>query len=413
MQRVIATDTVSVGSGDAPPGSGTPGEFTSGNPGVTPPTVLPGWWLNLLQKEVVNIPLAVGMTLDKASSTQLYQGILALRHQVDTGSVNALAVTPAAPAGLPADTGLPDGFEISIVPAFTSTTTTPTFAWNGGTPRTIVYPDASALGVGDIPAGLPVSLKKTGGGTPVWWLTGVALSAHRKTIVQLSAAFTNLTGSSAGSVKTASWTADQVVAAASLGGTPFFGSSLTFNFNGATNGANGMAGVQSFPAAAQLDIYAIYNPTTNTWACLGNAIGAVGAKICPVTMPAGYVASILIGSFITSGSNFVSFSQIANGIYIQAVQVVTGRSVSGLTATSISTVVPTNAKACSGYMITTGSNTSGALSDAAGNGAQGFASGSGGVVEDCFSNVPVANQTIYTTVTGSAAINVDISGYLI
>jgi hypothetical protein len=75
MDRLIATGTVAVGSGDTAPVTGTPGEATNGVPGVTPATQWPAYQLNAIQAELVNAILAAGLTLDRTNNAQLLAAI--------------------------------------------------------------------------------------------------------------------------------------------------------------------------------------------------------------------------------------------------------------------------------------------------------------------------------------------------
>lgn len=55
------------------------GYFTDGDPaGDIPATIVPAWWLNQFQDEVIEVIDQAGITLDKADNTQLYDAIIAL-----------------------------------------------------------------------------------------------------------------------------------------------------------------------------------------------------------------------------------------------------------------------------------------------------------------------------------------------
>ncbi len=76
MDRLIAPNTVATGSGDAPPGTGTPGEATDGNIGSgIAPTVFPAYAWNAMQREMVAAIQDAGITLDRSDTTQLRQAI--------------------------------------------------------------------------------------------------------------------------------------------------------------------------------------------------------------------------------------------------------------------------------------------------------------------------------------------------
>lgn len=76
MDRLIAANSVAVGSGDTAPVSGTPGEATDGNPGTgVPATIWPAYVFNAIQAELVALLLAAGITLDRNTLTQIRQAI--------------------------------------------------------------------------------------------------------------------------------------------------------------------------------------------------------------------------------------------------------------------------------------------------------------------------------------------------
>jgi hypothetical protein len=158
-----------------PAALGTEGFFGGGNPGAGQlATQVTADWLNTVQNNMVVLNRVVGATDSKTDYTQLYQAVLSCARLVDTGAVNALAGAPSVGsfAALPALSAIPDGFTVRVVPAFANTSTTPGFAFNGGSPVTITTPLGAPLGVGDVQAGVPVALMKAGGASPTWWLLG-------------------------------------------------------------------------------------------------------------------------------------------------------------------------------------------------------------------------------------------------
>jgi hypothetical protein len=54
-----------------PEAAGTPGYFTEGNPGVTPPTLVRASFLNMLQEEFIAVCVAAGITPSKTTYNQL------------------------------------------------------------------------------------------------------------------------------------------------------------------------------------------------------------------------------------------------------------------------------------------------------------------------------------------------------
>lgn len=79
MNRVKATASVAIGARDIAPVSGTPQYFTNGNPATpTPATVVPGYFLNMVQDELLAVITAAGLTPDDANWGQLLQAIQGL-----------------------------------------------------------------------------------------------------------------------------------------------------------------------------------------------------------------------------------------------------------------------------------------------------------------------------------------------
>lgn len=161
----------------------------------------------------------------------------------------------------------------------------------------------------------------------------------------------NLKGS-APTATTGSWTVDQITVATALGGTSYVGTSKTFSFNGATVGANGMdTGVM--PTSGDLAIYAIYNPSSDTWACLGTVTGH-GAIYSGGNFPSGYTASALLWAGVTNSSaQFSGFYQTDDLIAFAPVNIFNNATSSGWAAQSLSVAVPAAAKTVSGLLGTT------------------------------------------------------------
>ena len=156
-----------------------------------------------------------------------------------------------------------------------------------------------------------------------------------------------LLGNAPGGTRTGVWTVGQFVAYTALSGTSYFGSNLTLSFNGATTGANGMdAGAP--PTSSTLYIYAIFDPTSMTWATLGTTSGSGSYTYTGSMMPAGYTASGLIWAGITDGSgNIQKFYQYQNQIDIVRQTAVSNSAPTGsapYSSVSISGIVPVNAQ---------------------------------------------------------------------
>lgn len=143
---------------------------------------------------------------------------------------------------------------------------------------------------------------------------------------------------------TATVTYDEVVAKTGLGGASYLGASGSFTINFATTGANGLdAG--SLSASTFYYIYAIYKPSTNTWAALGSTSSS------SPTLPTGYTVSALIGVMLTDGSSHLLVTtQYDREVWYQSA-ITAGSNIanqSSLTSQSISGAVPALAKTCSG-----------------------------------------------------------------
>lgn len=151
MDYTIASGVTAIDSGDTPPVSGTPGEFTEGNPATsTPATRLPAYQMNALVREIRNAIVAAGLTPDRTNTGQLaaaIQKFVQSSYAADTGTVNALVVTLA-----PAPTALTDGLKVRIKAA--NTVTGPaTLNLNGLGAKAITISGGTALAGGEIVAG--------------------------------------------------------------------------------------------------------------------------------------------------------------------------------------------------------------------------------------------------------------------
>lgn len=323
MDYTIAPNVTAIGAGDTAPATGTKGEFTSGNATTnTPATVLPGYQMNALVEENINVIVAAGLTPSSTNNAQLLQAV----------------------KGLAGVVGSMRNAKMSI-------------------------PSASA---------------------------------------------------------SATFTADEIVLETALGGWPFRLANFNQSINLATTGAGGMD-VGAAPVSGYVALYAIYNPTSGAAALL--ATNATSTKASSVyaggAMPAGYTASALVSVWPTTSTGLFSAGyQHDRTILVQNITALTtSAAVGSLTSLSITSCIPLNAIAASGYVnITTASSTSvGAQIAAAANGLGVQLVQLGGVAGDVaqivgnFRTGIITPQTIFYTFlnTGGSAssLNIQISSY--
>jgi hypothetical protein len=88
MQRII--DTTAVATLPATPAlTGTAGYFTEGNPGTQPATLLRGWWVNMVQEELISILTAAGIAQD--TTGLVFTQLLASMRKLFGGTPGSLA----------------------------------------------------------------------------------------------------------------------------------------------------------------------------------------------------------------------------------------------------------------------------------------------------------------------------------
>ena len=75
MDYVIADATVALGSGDAPPATGTPAAYSSGVPGTSLATELPAYQMNAIEQEIMNVIAGGGQTRNRFDNTLLLKAI--------------------------------------------------------------------------------------------------------------------------------------------------------------------------------------------------------------------------------------------------------------------------------------------------------------------------------------------------
>ena len=138
--------------------------------------------------------------------------------------------------------------------------------------------------------------------------------------------------------------ADEVVVGNVLGGNKYILPNFNQTINFATTGAGGID-TGTVPANGFVSVYAIYNPTTGAVALLGcNALTSNGSIYSGVNMPTGYVASALIGSLPTTGSQVPPFKQANQFVWLQKTIVLNTSTLNiALTSLSLASTVPANA----------------------------------------------------------------------
>ena len=91
--------------GDSTSTANASGEWTEGNPGAgLPATLLKSDWLTTIQRELVNVVLGGGLTLNPNDDSQLFKAIQALQAAASTWA--NLAGKPTTVAGF----GISDAF---------------------------------------------------------------------------------------------------------------------------------------------------------------------------------------------------------------------------------------------------------------------------------------------------------------
>lgn len=218
---------------------------------------------------------------------------------------------------------------------------------------------------------------------------------------------------------TATW--DEMQVETVLNGTIYKAGSQSFTLNFATVGVNGLDTGAIAPSTFY-SVYAICNPTTNTFGVLACTTAASSASVYGGTnAPSGYTASALIGLLLTDGSSHIRVStQYNRDLWYQApVNIFTGLggpAANTLTSQSISAGVPVIAKTVSGILGQSSSASQGGFGvagDATGYGLQGVGAASGGplalqsfsFIALPFRNVPlITPQTIFWA-TGNSSVS--------
>ncbi|HGU5938085.1 TPA: hypothetical protein ACM98N_004228, partial [Yersinia enterocolitica] len=132
---------------------------------------------------------------------------------------------------------------------------------------------------------------------------GLSDVAHLPQLTGVIGTSRNAKMSVAAASATATFTADELIVQAVLGGRQYKLASFNKTINLATTGAGGMD-TGTVPANGFVALYAIYNPTTQISALLAvNASSVVAPEVYGGSnMPAGYMASALVSVLPTSSS---------------------------------------------------------------------------------------------------------------
>ncbi|WP_432321655.1 hypothetical protein [Yersinia enterocolitica] len=144
---------------------------------------------------------------------------------------------------------------------------------------------------------------------------------------------------------TATFTADELIVQAALGGRQYKLTNFNKTINLATTGAGGMD-TGAVPANGFVALYVIYNPITQASALLAvNTTSAVAAEVYSgANMPANYTASALISVWGTSSSQFKIGYQFDRHITITTTNIYTTTSgTTSQTSISLAGTIPQNA----------------------------------------------------------------------
>lgn len=148
---------------------------------------------------------------------------------------------------------------------------------------------------------------------------------------------------------TATFTADELVLKASLGGMAYTLSAFNKTINLASVGAGGMdTGLA--PVSGFVSIYAIYNPTTQASALLAcdQAVSS-GHIYTGSNMPSGYTASALVSAWGTNASRLLAAgSQLDQDIDVNISTILNTTAVFTNAPTNLNSILPVSAKEISG-----------------------------------------------------------------
>lgn len=321
-----------------------------------------GGWTGLWVVTVANgqTTITAGNITPYSGAPVLPSGILqsiitsALTYGIDNGTANVYQATfPVAVSTLV------DGMEV-WVKIKTANTSASTFTPNAGVvpPSPVVGAAHAALQGGEFVAGGRANLiwrqdisswvlaECTGGAQQVAPATAPTHAVQYAQVASALGAVNARAYTAAASSFTL--TADRVVAVtAAAGGLAYATSGFSKAINLATTGAGGMD-TGSAPALGYVAIYAIYNPTTTTWALLAtNATSTAAPEVyAGANMPSGYTASCLVSVWATTSTANQFRAGLQRGRHIAfppATVLSSTTPQASYTALSISSAVPPNA----------------------------------------------------------------------
>jgi hypothetical protein len=173
-----------------------------------------------------------------------------------------------------------------------------------------------------------------------------AVSAQSESII---GGVRNLVMTVATASATATVTADEIIVGSALGGLKYTLASFSKTINLATTGAGGMD-TGTAPASGFVALYAIFNPATATAALLAtNAATLQGNVYGGANMPAGFTASALVSVVPTNASSLIVPCTVQDrSVDMASVTALSTNTVAASPTLVNNTVVPLNAKTCTG-----------------------------------------------------------------
>ncbi|WP_155295336.1 hypothetical protein [Chromobacterium violaceum] len=180
-------------------------------------------------------------------------------------------------------------------------------------------------------------------------------SAHGATLGQI-AGIVGMSRNASMPVDTASssatFKADEIIVESALGGLKYAVANINLTVNLATTGDGGMDSGTA-PTSGFVALYLLYNPIARTATIRAvNATSGVATEIYPNSYPGSYTASALIAVYPTDSSGrFIAGNLTGRDVVFSSITAISGSTQQpSLTAISISSAVPANAKSVSGFV---------------------------------------------------------------